>query len=688
MSAAGAAPRPIHTLLIANRGEIARRIARAARRAGMRVAAVFSDADADAPFVREADVAVRIGGTTPATSYNAIDKLLEAARRAGADAVHPGYGFLSEDPAFAAAVVGAGLRWVGPPADAIAAMGSKAAARQAVAARGVPVLPGYDGDAQDDATLLAEGARVGVPLLVKAAAGGGGRGMRQVADLPHLPDAIATARREAESAFGDGRLILERLVLRPRHVEVQVVADAFGAVVALGERECSVQRRHQKVLEEAPSPAVSPELRARMAAFAVEVARAVDYVGVGTVEMLLDPSGEVWFLEMNTRLQVEHPVTELVTGIDLVALQLGVAEGRALESLLPPAWSGAAPGEGPLRGWAIEARVVAEDPARDLAPSTGTLHRVHLPVPAAGAGGSRVDDGVVAGSEVGVYYDGLLAKVIAWGPDRGAATRALACALQAAWLPGVATNLPLLRDVLATDAWHEGRLHTGFLAEHGLPVAPPSNLARGAVAVAAWSAWRARAAGGGPAVGWRLWGRAAVRDRYAAGPEEVAVQWTDRGGATCALTVGIDADEHAVTVHAVRDEGGAGHVMDLEVDGLRGPVRIAASHLGVPDDNDVIYVHLGDAEAMVRVVPRFPAPAAAEAPAGSAVAPSPAVVRAVHVAVGDVVAAGDPLVTVEAMKLETTLRAAEAGAVVSVRAAVGASVAAGDLLVVVAPAEG
>ncbi|HEY4603101.1 MAG TPA: biotin carboxylase N-terminal domain-containing protein, partial [Blastococcus sp.] len=453
------------SVLVANRGEIARRVFATARAMGLRTVAVYSDADASAPFVTDADVAVRLPGNTPAETYLRADLVVAAAVRAGADCVHPGYGFLSENAAFARAVEAAGLVFVGPSPEAVEAMGSKLAAKELMAKAGVPTLPSIDATGLTGESLQTAAAEVGFPLLVKASFGGGGRGMREVREPAALVEAVEGARREAASAFGDGTVFLERLVERPRHVEVQVFGDTHGSTVALFERECSIQRRHQKVVEEAPSPAVGPELRERLQAAAVDAARAIEYVGAGTVEFLLDDGGEFWFLEMNTRLQVEHPVTEAVTGLDLVRLQFDVAAGRPLpaEALHPT-----------LRGSAIEVRLYAEDPGRDWLPQSGRLADFDVPAdsvfrPSTGTG-IRLDSGVAPGVDVGVHYDPMLAKVIAWAPERTSAALALAGALTRARLHGPATNRDLLVRVLRHESFLAGQTDTGFLDRHGLAV--------------------------------------------------------------------------------------------------------------------------------------------------------------------------------------------------------------------------
>jgi acetyl-CoA carboxylase biotin carboxylase subunit len=440
----------VRIVLIANRGEIAVRVARACREQGLRSVAVYSEVDRGAPHTLAADRAVAIGPAPAAQSYLNVEALLAAARTTGADAVHPGYGFLAESAAFARAVERAGLTWVGPSPDAIATMGDKLAARTTVARAGVPLVPGAEVGAGDAADVA---RRLGYPVLVKAAAGGGGKGMRTVASEPGLLDALAAAGREAASAFGDGRVYLEKLLVRPRHVEVQVLGDRHGTLVHLGERECSIQRRHQKIVEETPCPAVTPRLRADMTAAALAAARAVGYTSAGTVEFLLDADGRFHFLEMNTRVQVEHPVTEWVTGIDIVAAQLRVAAGEPLGF-----------GQADVRasGHAIEARLYAEDPAASFFPSAGPILALREP---AGAF-VRVDSGIAAGGVVPVEYDPLLSKISAWGADRATAIARLAAALADTAVLGPTTNLEFLQHVILDPAFARGETHTGFLAEH------------------------------------------------------------------------------------------------------------------------------------------------------------------------------------------------------------------------------
>jgi 3-methylcrotonyl-CoA carboxylase alpha subunit len=466
-------------ILIANRGEIAVRVARTCRAMGIPSVAVFSDADQDALHTREADEAVAIGPAEARHSYLSIDAIVAAAKRTGADAIHPGYGFLSQNGAFADAAAGTGITFIGPPGEVHRSMGDKKAARRLMAAAGVPVVPGYDGDDQQDATLAAEAARIGWPVMIKPSRGGGGKGMRVVQSGAHLEAALGAARREAQAAFGDDTLILERFVECPRHLEVQVLADAKGALIHLHERECSIQRRHQKVVEETPSVALAPERRAALCAAGVAAARAARYVNAGTVEFLLAPDGRFYFLEMNTRLQVEHAVTEAVTGLDLVRLQIEIAAGRPL----------------PLRqedvassGHAIECRLYAEDPDNDDCPSPGRILLLAAPE----GPGLRFDAGVATGSEVSVHYDPLLAKLIAWGHDRGEAIERMRAALMRTALLGVSTNLARLAAILAHPAFVAGALHTHFLDEHLATLttdgAPPAE----ALAAAAAALQRAR----------------------------------------------------------------------------------------------------------------------------------------------------------------------------------------------------
>ncbi|MCO5171079.1 MAG: ATP-grasp domain-containing protein [Planctomycetes bacterium] len=644
-------------LLVANRGEIAARVLRSARALGYPTVAVYSDADAASPHVRLADEAVRIGPAPAGESYLKGEALLEAAARTGADAVHPGYGFLSENAAFAAACAWAGLVFVGPPVEAIEVMGDKARAKARMRDAGVPVVPGHEGDAQDEAALREAAERVGYPLLIKAAAGGGGRGMRRVERPADLPRALASARDEAAAAFGDGRVLLERLVVGARHVEVQVLADAHGAAVHLFERDCSTQRRYQKVLEECPSPAVDPDLRARMGAAAVAAARAVGYQGAGTVEFLLDRDGAFYFLEMNTRLQVEHPVTEMVTGLDLVALQLDVAAGRPLpfrqEDLR-------------LTGHAIEARLYAEDPWAGHVPQTG---RVLAFEPAAGDG-LRCDHALASGLEVTPFYDPMVAKVVAHGRDREEARRRLRRALLDTVLLGPRTNRRFLLDVLGHPTFVEGGVTTGFLEELE-PLARPAPGPRALAAAAAlWALPPAPGRERGD--GWRSAGSRErplsllVDDRPLAG--DVAV--TGEG----ACRVRLDGAAPAV-VRVLAREGARARV---DVDGVQETVHVAR-------DGERLLVEVGGARLTLAPAPVGAVGGPGAAGDGTVRAPMSGRVVAVEVTPGARVARGQVAARVESMKIESPVVCDVAGEVAEVRVSAGAQVEAGQALVVITP---
>ncbi|WP_043496515.1 biotin carboxylase N-terminal domain-containing protein [Georgenia sp. SUBG003] len=655
------------SVLIANRGEIALRIIRSARAAGLRTVAVYSDADAGAPHARAADVAVRIGPAPAEESYLAIPALLDAARRTGAEAVHPGYGFLSENADLAAAVVDAGLVWIGPPAEVVARMGRKDVARRLAVAAAVPVLPAVEGD--DDAALLAATADLPFPVLVKAAAGGGGKGMRVVRDADALPGALATARREARAAFGDDTLLVERYVEHGRHIEVQVLADTHGNVLHLGERDCSVQRRHQKVVEEAPAPTISDAVRDSVTRGAVHLAREVGYVGAGTVEFLV--AGEqAYFLEMNTRLQVEHPVTELVTGLDLVALQLSVAQGEPLPLTQDDVL---------VRGHAIEARVYAEDPAAGFLPQAGTAVAVRWPARA------RVDAALESGQEVTTWYDPLLGKVIAHGPTREAARRALVAALDDTAVLGLTTNTGFLRRLVASDELRDAAIDTAWLDRTtGAFPRPADDVA---LCAAAWAfADRSRRAEPtipfGAGDGWRLAGPAApvfAELEHDGGHHELRVDltggrvtagersWSVRLVGTSHVTSGPASDlppadsppsELPAGSHG---QAGAARALRLDVDGVTSDVIVVADDLGV------WVAHEGQSRRFT--VPDRLAAAAAHHSDGLVTAPMPGLVRDVSVREGQHVEAGDVLGVLEAMKMETALTAPHAGAVeVQVRA--------------------
>ncbi|MGA8726863.1 MAG: biotin carboxylase N-terminal domain-containing protein [Acidimicrobiales bacterium] len=663
--------RLIDRLLVANRGEIARRVIATASSMGISTVAVFSDADVESPHVEEADLAVRLPGVLPAETYLRGDLVLEAAMRTGATAVHPGYGFLSESAAFAEEVTAAGLAWVGPPASAIEAMGSKIGAKELMREAGVPTLPSLTvGDAlPEEAELKA----IGWPLLVKASAGGGGRGMRIVAGPEELADALSSARREAAASFGDDTVFLERYLEGPRHIEVQVIADCFGETVALFERECSIQRRHQKIIEEAPAPTITAELRSTLSEAAVAAARAVRYVNAGTVEFVVgtgDGEGtDPYFLEMNTRLQVEHPVTEAVTGLDLVRLQLLIAAGAPLPREVHDAAE-----RGPL-GHAVEARLYAEDPAKEWLPSTGTLQRFEI----ARRGTVRVDTGVRSGSVVSPYYDPMLAKVIVHAPSRVEASASLASTLAASRIHGVVTNRDLLVRTLRHPAFVAGETDTGFLERHGLerlaaPLADDRALARHAVAaaLAAQSERRhdARVQSSVPS-GFRNNGAAVQEVAFESGRGTVSVGYAFEPRGRRLSILRVDGEPSGLAVPRINPEA-------VDLSDERGVLRSyrvervgATSYVDGPDGSSTLVEH-----------ERLPA-GAEQAVAGSALAPMPGGVVRVAVAPGDVVEAGQVLVVLEAMKMEHAVHAAAAGTVVSVEVAEGDQVETGRVLAIV-----
>ncbi|PTQ12332.1 methylcrotonoyl-CoA carboxylase [Sphingomonas oleivorans] len=613
----------IPSLLIANRGEIARRIIRTARRLGIRTIAVHSDVDAAMPFVREADEAVAIGPAPARESYLAQDRILAAARATGAAAIHPGYGFLSENAEFAEAVQAAGLVWVGAPPAAIRAMGLKDAAKRLMQAAGVPVTPGYLGADQNVARLRAEAEAIGYPLLIKAVAGGGGKGMRRVDRAEDFADALASCRREAASAFGDDRVLIETYVACPRHIEVQIFGDAYGEVVHLFERDCSLQRRHQKVIEEAPAPGMDGDTRAALCAAAVRAAKAVDYVGAGTIEFIADASAglradRIWFMEMNTRLQVEHPVTEAITGQDLVEWQIRVASGERLPRRQE---------ELAIDGWAMEARLYAENPARGFLPSTGRLDRLRFP------GGVRVDSGVEEGGEVTPFYDPMLAKLIVHAPSRGAAAARLAEACRAIQVWPVGTNAAFLARAAADPDFVRGAVDTGFIERHAGRLVPGAEPSEAGVAMAA----RAML----PAPGNDPW-TALPGFRANAAPERrVAVEVGGRvrlaevvpGGEPVTVELGgekvlfLDGEAWAFGPPVAEHAGGGGGVSD-----------------------------------------------------GAIMSPMPGRIVAVEVAEGDRVAKGQKILLLEAMKMEQALVAPFDGIVAEMKAAAGGQVAEGVML--------
>ena len=653
----------ISKLLIANRGEIAARVIRTAHALGIATVAVFSDPDAGAPYVSMAGEAVRLPGSAPADTYLRGEVIIAAAVATGAGAVHPGYGFLSENAAFARACADAGLIFVGPSPDTIAAMGDKVTAKAMMDRAGVPVLPGatIGADGETDAELGRLGSDVGYPLLVKAAFGGGGRGMRLVAGPDELAEAVATARNEAASAFGDGTVFLERFVTDPRHVEVQILGDSYGEIVGLFERECSIQRRYQKIVEECPSPAVDDGLRTALTAAAVTAGQAVGYTGAGTVEFVLGQDGSFYFLEMNTRLQVEHPVTEAVTGLDLVELQLRVAEGEPL----PPEARAAQ-----ITGHAIEVRLYAEDVPAGFLPVTGTLHRFAIPA----APGIRVDTGFTDASVVSPHYDAMLAKVIAHGRSRADAARRLAAALAGAQIHGVTTNRDLLTAILREPEFGAGGTDTGYLSRHepaalAASAGPATGVHALAAALARQAAHRAQARVQGTLPsGWRNVFSAPQRVSYIAAGEQYDVTYRVTGSSVQASVNGVPAGESLV-IRAVSPDR-----LDLEIDRTRRVYRIQQA-------DGVTYVDASNGSSALEDVPRFGDPERA-APVGSLLAPMPGLVLRVLAEVGAVVAAGQPLLVLEAMKMEQTVSAPADGVVAELRAKAGEQVSTGQILAV------
>ncbi|MDK3016043.1 acetyl-CoA carboxylase biotin carboxylase subunit [Pseudodonghicola flavimaris] len=641
---------PFTKLLIANRGEIALRVMRTAKAMGYATVAVYSEADAGAEHVRAADQAVCIGGAAPAESYLRIDRIIDAARASGADAVHPGYGFLAENPDFPEACEAAGIVFVGPPAAAIRAMGDKAGAKALMTGAGVPCVPGYQGADQGAETLLAEARQIGFPVMIKATAGGGGRGMRLVAAEADFPEALAAAKSEAQSAFGSDVVLLEKAILDPRHVEIQVMADRHGSAIHLGERDCSVQRRHQKLIEEAPSPAVDADLRARMGAVSVAAARAIGYEGAGTFEYLLDAEGQFYFMEMNTRLQVEHPVTEAVTGLDLVALQLRVAAGEAL----------------PLRqeevaftGHAIEVRLCAEDPRAGFLPQSGELTRW------APAAGLRVDHALRDGAGVPPFYDSMIAKMIAHGPDRDAARRQLIAGLRDSLALGLSTNLDFLADCLADPVFAAGAATTGFIAERQAQLLPDPEpaLARGAMIAAALL----RA---GPGIG--LTHGFPTPLRLAAAEVVFAPQVRVLPHGACEVSL---PGHDPLQLRVLEREGDC---VRFECDGLRQQAVLWSVA-------DRVWLHLEGRNLSFHDLSFAPVRRAVAGGDGKLRASMNGSVVSVGVSVGDRVRAGQTLLVLEAMKMEHPHSAATDGTVAAVHVAAGAQVTAHAVVVEVTP---
>ena len=647
-------PTSLRSILVANRGEIARRVFRTAHSMGMRCVAVFVDADADAPFVADADEAVRL-----ADGYLDGEAIITAALATGVDAIHPGYGFLAENAGFAAAVEAAGLVWVGPTPDVISSMGDKLAAKEAAVAAGVPTLPSSDDPTADD--------EVGYPILVKAAAGGGGKGMHLVERPEDLAEAVATAQREAASSFGDDRVFLERYVARSRHIEIQILGDAHGALVHLGERECSIQRRHQKIIEESPAAVLDPARRDAMGESALQLARGIGYRSAGTVEFLVDDAtGEFFFLEVNTRLQVEHPVTEEVTGIDLVREQLRVAAGEPL---------GYGQDDIGFSGHAVEARLYAEDPSAGFLPATGTL----VAWQPADEPSVRWDTGVEEGSHVGVDFDPMLAKVVAHGPTRSEAAGRLALALERMHLGGVTTNRDFLVATLRHEAFLAGDTTTDFIERNapamGRTVAAATTHQL-AIAAAMWLQGDNRAS-------------ARVLDRVPSG-------WRNARMPAQHVALAVDDVEHDIGYRRRRDgsfavEGGQVAIvhrwspddLDVEVDGIRRTVRIT---LAAGPSGEHLHLTGGGTTTTFRVVPRFSVPGS-EAPSGGLVAPMPGRVLEIRAAVGDTVTKGQTMLLLEAMKMEHHMTAPFDGTVTEVRVATGDQVDNGSVLLVINPTD-
>jgi geranyl-CoA carboxylase alpha subunit len=640
-------------ILIANRGEIALRIMRTARRLGYGVVAVYSDADRDALHVREADSAVRIGEALPAQSYLRIDAIIAAAKAGGAGAIHPGYGFLAENEDFAKACRDAGLVFIGPSPEAIRAMGNKAGAKEIMQKAGVPTVPGYQGADQSDAAMFSAAKEIGFPVMIKAVAGGGGRGMRLVPDAASFPDALRSARSEAQGAFGDPTVILERAIVDPRHIEIQVFGDRYGNAIHLGERDCSVQRRHQKLIEEAPSPAVSPDLRARMGAVAVAAVKAISYEGAGTLEFLLDGNGQFYFMEMNTRLQVEHPVTEAITGLDLVELQLRVASGEPL---------GLKQEDIKFSGHAIEVRLCSEDAGHDFMPQSGKMALWQLPE------GVRVEHALQSGSEIPPFYDSMIAKIISHGADRSEARGRLICGLEQTVAFGVTTNQGFLIDCLRHRAFAKGEATTAFIGKHRGELLAPSAGGESEAALAALLLY--------------------VTNRH-------APPW--RSGrslaATFPLALRIELDRHIHEIEIVRQRDGSyvtgrnGDERRFEIEELdRDSIRFRSNGLMESvrflREHDRLYIlHKGITLSVRDLTLAPPETAAAAGGDGKVRAAMNGRVVAVLVKPGEKVAVGQPVMTLEAMKMEHVHTAGVAGTVSAIDVAEGEQVTTGRIVV-------
>lgn len=666
------------TLLIANRGEIACRVAATARRLGIRTVAVYSDADANARHVAACDVAVHIGGPEPRASYLRADAILRAARDTGAQAIHPGYGFLSENEAFAEAAEQAGIAFVGPPASAIAAMGSKSAAKSLMEKAGVPLVPGYHGDNQDPQFLKEQADAIGYPVLIKASAGGGGKGMRVVESSGAFLDALASCQREAASSFGDDRVLIERYLQKPRHIEIQVFADTHGNCVYLFERDCSVQRRHQKVIEEAPAPGMTEERRRAMGEAAVAAARAVGYVGAGTVEFIAEPDGRFYFMEMNTRLQVEHPVTEMITGHDLVEWQLRVAAGQPLPARQEDLR---------IHGHAIEARIYAENPEKGFLPSIGTLAYLGLPAHVAFANGDiRVDGGVRTGDTITPFYDPMIAKLIVHGADRDQARARMLQALAQTQAVGVQTNVAFLSRLMRDSAFAAADLDTGLIERQRatlLPEPTPTDAATLALATAAVLASQGQAQSAPHAAapadpwdtrdGWRLGGR-----------YQRQLQWIDNGETR---HVGVARQGADWTL----DSGDGARPFAWRAEDVNGPARVLRITLDGRERAGTVVLHADKAHVFgdggARVLDLYDPLAHAQDTqgdhGGGLTAPMPGKIISIAVKAGDSVTKGQPLLVMEAMKMEHTISAPADGKVEELFYAVGDQVTEGAELVAI-----
>ena len=649
-------------ILIANRGEIAIRVMRTCREMGISTVAIYSDADARAPHTRFADEAVLVGPAPSKDSYLSVRNIIEAAQRTGAEAIHPGYGFLSENPDFADACGYAGITFIGPGSDAIRKMGLKTTARATMAEAGVPVVPGYNGEDQSFEALSRNAETIGLPVLIKSCAGGGGKGMRVVRDARELQEAIEGARREAEKAFGDGTLLLEKYIDGARHVEVQIIGDKHDHLIHLFERECSIQRRHQKIIEESPSPALDGELRRRICDAAVAAGRAIGYTNAGTVEFILSPTGEFYFIEVNTRLQVEHAVTEMITGLDLVKLQIEIAQGKALSLTQEDVRQ---------RGHAIEARLYAEDPDNGFLPATGTIHEWEE---SPSIGGLRIDAGVQRGTEVGIHYDPMLAKVIAHGSDRETARRKLVFGLRNLFAPGVQTNREFLIRALDHSEFDRGTYHTGFVDAHiGELIAP--DVAEDRIAAVASALYLAK-----------------CRQAEAPTLPNIPAGYRNNPFRDPSVKLQVRGSTFEIFCHCITDETFViscgdwqasvqlvsfepGHLR-LSIDGIQRLFRVVEA-------GDQVFVQSHSGSRVVARLPRYPQSHTASEHE-SAYAPMPGVVLKILVEVGQRVSSGDALVILEAMKMEQTLRAAADGVVEAVMVKQGDVVAPGDRLVEIA----